>query len=562
MASSSFRAMALALVLGTSLINLSAQTPGPQKVSKAAGSISGRVTYKEKGLSGIGIVLRAGAPTYSFAPPPRATTDENGNYRIGNVAPGSYQVQTSLSAYVNSDDMLGRPRAVIVMEGENIEDINFSMVKGGVITGRITDADGRPVIQQQVRIFNAESRDPRVVAQSPPRVDYPVNTTVTDDRGVYRIFGLKAGKYQVSTGQSETTPGPPSGPPGRITYREVFYPDAIELAKATVLEVSEGGEASNIDIVLGRPAQTYSASGRIIDGERGEPISRVRFGIQRILTALNRTEGVPTALITNSTGDFLVEGLIAGKYSVTTLSNSNTELRTDGTTFDIVDSDVTGIVIRLIKGASISGVVVLEPEDKRIMARLNQLQLMAYVQRSSASGGGIGAGGGSQSTINPDGTFRIAGLPAGTATLRLSSMMGPSAMKGMMVVRIEREGVVQRGVEIKDQEQVTGVRVIVSYGDATLRGVVNIENGPLPTGAIIMVRLGKPGEFIIVRPPTVDDRGRFVAESVPPGTYEVVVSVFTPGMKPQPPVKQQVTLQNGVTTEVTIPFVLATTPNP
>lgn len=553
--------MAFALVLGTSVINLSGQTPGPQRVSKPAGSISGRVTHKDKGLSGIGIVLRRSTPTYPYDQLPKTTTDQDGNYRISDIPPGTYQVHTSLSAYVPSDES-GRPRSVIVMEGENIEEINFSMVKGGVITGRITDADGRPVIQQQVRVLSAAPRDSRVVAQSPPQVNYPVSNTVTDDRGVYRLFGLRAGKYQVSSGQSDSAPGPPSSLPGRIAYKEVFYPDATELGKATVLEVGEGSENTNIDIVLGRPTQTYSASGRIVDGENGEPIAGVRFGIQRILTALNRTEGVFPSLSTNSTGDFVAEGLIPGKYSLTTLSNPNTELRADGTTFDIVDSDVTGIIVRLIKGASISGVVVLEPEDKKVRARLSQIQLMAFVQRSAPSGGVMGVGGGSQSAINLDGTFRIAGLPAGTARFGLTSMMDPNGTKGMMVARIEREGVVQRGVEIKDQEQVTGVRVIVSYGDATLRGVVNIENGPLPTGARIMVRLGKPGEQIPVRPPIVDDRGRFVAESVPPGTYEVVVSVFSPGLKPQPPVKQQVTLQNGVITEVTIPFILATTPNP
>ena len=308
-----------------------------------------------------------------------------------------------------------------------------------------------------------------------------------------------------------------------------------------------------------KPTQHVGAS---LNGESGEPIAGVRFGLQRILTALDRTEGVFPSLNTNRAGDFVAEGLIPGKYSVITLSTPNTEFRTDEATFDIVDSDVNGIIVRLTKGASISGVVVLEPEDKKVMARLSQVQLMAYMQRTSSSSGLTGGGRSSQSTINPDGTFRIAGLGAGTAMFGLTSMMDPNGTKGMMVARIEREGVAQRGIEIKDQEQVTGVRVIVSYGDATLRGVVNIENGPLPTGARIMVRLGKPGEFIIVRPPTVDDRGRFVAESVPPGTYEVVVSVFSPGMKPQPPVKQQVTLQNGVTTEVTIPFVLATTPNP
>jgi len=105
----------------------------------------------------------------------------------------------------------------------------------------------------------------------------------------------------------------------------------------------------------------------------------------------------------------------------------------------------------------------------------------------------------------------------------------------------------------------------VTYGNAVLRGVVEFSNGPLPVGARIGVRLVKPGEKgSFMRPPTVDDRGRFVAEAVPPGTYEVLVFVASPQLAPQPPVKQQVTLQNGVTTEITIPIQLVyrSTPSP
>jgi Carboxypeptidase regulatory-like domain len=558
MASSTSRAIALALVLGLWVINGLAQTPGPQKASKPTGSISGRVTSKDKGLSGIGIVLRRTNQSNPFDILPRATTDQDGNYKISNLDPGTYEVRTSLTAYVISDNDTGAGRPVIVMEGENIEEINFSMVKGGVITGRITDADGGPVIQQQVRLFWAEPPDTRVMGQSSrPRVNYPVSNSVTDDRGIYRIFGLRAGRYQVSTGRSETTIGPPSSPPGRMSYKEVFYPDATDQAKAAVLEVNEGSETSNIDIVVGRPLQTYSASGRIIDGERGEPIPGMRYGVQRILTALDRTERVNSILSTDSAGDFVVEGLIPGKYSVFAFTNLNSEFRTDGTTFDIVDSDVTGITIRLIKGGSISGVVVLESDDKRATAKLSQFQLMAFVQGSSRMGGRS-----SQSPINPDGSFRVGGLAEGMAMFSLNATM-QGTMKELTVTRIEREGVVQRGIEIKDGEHVTGVRVIVAYGDAVLRGIVNIENGPLPTGARIMVHLAKPGDTQpVYRPPMVDDRGRFITESLPPGTYELVVSVFVPGVKPQPPVKQQVTLQNGVTTEVTVPFILASSPNP
>src|SRR4029453_203890 len=121
MASSTSRAIALALVLGLRVINGLAQTPGPPKASKPSGSISGRVTYKDKGLSGIGIVLSRTNQSNPFDILPRTTTDQDGNYKISNLDPGTYEVRTILTAYVISDHDTGAGRPVIVMEGENIE---------------------------------------------------------------------------------------------------------------------------------------------------------------------------------------------------------------------------------------------------------------------------------------------------------------------------------------------------------------------------------------------------------------------------------------------------------
>ena len=51
-----------------------------------------------------------------------------------------------------------------------------------------------------------------------------------------------------------------------------------------------------------------------------------------------------------------------------------------------------------------------------------------------------------------------------------------------------------RGIEVKDGEQVGGIRVIVAYGNGSIRGVVKLENGSLPASVQIYVRLAKPGE--------------------------------------------------------------------
>ncbi len=149
----SFSAPYLAAVLLT-ILSLSTSLFGQSTTKETAkvprGSISGRVTIKDRGVPGIAIGWRKGDVYTPFEPYQKTTTDQDGFYRISNLAPGSYSIQAAAPAFVVSDT--GRQKGVLVGEDENVEGINFALVRGGVITGRVTDADGRPVIEQQVNV--------------------------------------------------------------------------------------------------------------------------------------------------------------------------------------------------------------------------------------------------------------------------------------------------------------------------------------------------------------------------------------------------------------------------
>jgi hypothetical protein len=299
-------------------------------------------------------------------------------------------------------------------------------------------------------------------------------------------------------------------------------------------------------------------SGRLID-EKGVPVPNIRFGLQRIVG--QRPEFTGTSILSNAQGEFLTEGLIPGKYGIYLFPNIVTEMRAEAIHFDVVDEDLTGILIKLTKGASLSGVIVLESEDKSAFEQLLKLQLRAFV----APQGSNGFGQSSMSQIAADGAFRLAGLPGGTASLSLGAINQPTA-KGFSIARIERDGVVMpRGVEVKEAENVTGLRVVVAFGNAVIRGVVKLENGSLPPEMRLFVRVTKPGETGPtggIRPTQVDARGHFLMEGIPPGTYELTVNF--PGAPGFPPrrVKQDVSVQNGVTTDVVIIIDLSVPPKP
>src|SRR5262249_42675970 len=159
------------------------------------------------------------------------------------VAPGSYEISPSAPAFVIAETNYPRAKTVVVGEDENVEGINFSLARGGVITGKVVDAEGRPVIQQQVQIFRAEDFEKQSPQQRPL---YAYGNAMTDDRGIYRMYGLVPGRYKVASGRSEEVQGVPLM--GRTSYRQVFHPDVTEQSKATIIEVGEGGEAKDVDI--------------------------------------------------------------------------------------------------------------------------------------------------------------------------------------------------------------------------------------------------------------------------------------------------------------------------
>lgn len=526
--------------------SLSAQSPNKQQPTAKTprGSLSGRITIKDKPAPGVVVGLRGSTLENSYDPFARAVTDAEGIYRINNIPAGSYVITVAAPAYVPTNSSDRKP--VVIGEDENVADVNFLLVRGGVITGKVTDPEGRPVVLHQVELYN-----PGEVDREQGQLPYPVMTTQTDDRGVYRLFGVVPGRYRVAAGRGNEG-GYFGYSPSEVNYKQAFYDDP---AKGNVIEVSEGSEAKNIDITLGSAVQTFSVSGRIINGETNTPVPGQRFNLQRMLGS--RVEYVNASAVSNVRGEFTMEGLIAGKYSTVVYPREGSDLRAEVTTFEIIDGDVSGVTIKLTRGATISGFVVLETENKPARGMLPEMLV-----RGSVRSGPYGEFGNSVSSqIAADGSFRLAGLADGFASISLSGRAGPYPPKGFSILRIERDGVPTQRFEIKDAEQLTGVKIVLGYGTATVRGFVKIENGQLPPEARIYVQVTRPGEEVsYVRPVMVDERGNFLVEGMPSGQYEISASVMSRQVRKT--VKQAVTLTDGVITDVRIPIDVSTPANP
>src|SRR5207248_7938965 len=131
--------LTLFIILLSVLTVFSALAQSAQK--QGTGVITGRVMLKDKGMANVAVVLYSADFSPNRTAVARATTDFEGHYRLMGVPAGRYNVVAAAPAMVGpSGGMYGESgKAVTLAEGETVEKIDFALVKGGVITGRVSD---------------------------------------------------------------------------------------------------------------------------------------------------------------------------------------------------------------------------------------------------------------------------------------------------------------------------------------------------------------------------------------------------------------------------------------
>ena len=162
--------------------------------------------------------------------------------------------------------------------------------------------------------------------------------------------------------------------------------------------------------------------------------------------------------------------------------------------------------------------------------------------------------------VGADGSFTIGGLTAGDAQFGLFSQMAAENGRRLEVARIEREGMVQqRTLEIKDREQITGVRLIVNARTGTVQGIVKLENGSLDSGRlhVQLTKIGEKSGYGMM----LDARGHFRMGGTPAGTYEITATAFIATASSPPTTKQQIVIIDDQVTDVTLTLDLKSNPD-
>jgi protocatechuate 3,4-dioxygenase beta subunit len=523
-------------------------------------TITGRVQSQGKPLSGALVTLwqqsSGGDPTDRWTVA-RGRTDNDGNYELKNVPTGNYFIAASAPGFVSGkeNDFLKKLRYVTVVGGTALNPFNFDLVREGVITGTVTDADGKPLSGIPITL----TTDAIPVGSGPPK--YAENLR-TDEQGRYRISGMPAGKYRLAAGHWPLLHGTVSG---RLAYRRVFYPKAFEEAEARMFDIAAGSEVSGIDFNLGQPAKTFTARARVIDERTGKPVEAVGYNLAVYLNGKRIGGGGAGENKSNERGEIVFQNVPSGEYSISIPGAKGYSRRDDPQTpnyfgesphFQVTDSDVADIEVRVTKAASVAGFVVVEgPAGADVLARVPEMFLSGFVETDPVTPTPI-----LRATIKPDGSFLFTGLRAGKLKLNFHP---PATGKPLPInlVRIERDGVsIGTDVEVQLGDEIKGLRVVMAYATGGVHGVVKLDDGSVPQGLIGLASVWQGNKPAWNRS-VVNQNGEFILQNLVAGEYELMVAAHDAAGRYWQ-VKQKIKIDDDKVSEAKMVFDSKVKPNP
>lgn len=541
---------------------VSVATPTPERV-KPRGSITGRVVGEDgQPLNAARVFVQASRNGAGLVG--NADTGPDGAFKIEGLEVAPYNVTAQVpgtfdAAYLEYE----RGARVYYRPGD---EVTIRVIRGGVITGRVTDARGEPATGVRVNLVRVRTLEGSPV-QGVNRYMRSLERT-TDDRGVYRSYGLLPGVYVVSAGGRFSMNM--FGVLAHSDEAPTFYPSATRDA-TTEVTVRAGEEVAAVDVRL--------------RGERGHAVSGTLAGVMESAhaeqaTMLNVISADSTEYVGHfqiygrgETEGFSVEGLTDGDYDLVAQRFDTTKdwqrVGTFSRRVQIRGADVTGLRVTFAPLASLSGRLVFEtppvvnskpsaPAAKPATTGEGKAPGAAQTCKGTAEALWAGAGvvarrdatagqplpASEPSTLedspNDKGEFAFRGVVAGT--YRLDFKLGP----GYFLTGVRRGSrPAEAGatvVRLAQGEQVSDVTVTAAYGAASVDGRVSFPECETCANArarlyLVPQERERADDLLRYSEALVEGKGRegeFSFDAIAPGRY-ILVALPEPARKRSAP---------------------------
>jgi len=499
-------------------------TRAQEEQQPTTGTISGRVVNERgEAMAAATVSVRA---IGSFTAGRTTTSDADGNFRFTGLEPALYTFSINSPAYI-----LQPPEPGVPVPFYRIGDsVRFEMVKGGVITGTVTNAAGEPIAG--IRVRAARIRDAN---GKESQVAYGIERT-TDDRGIYRIYGLGPGTYLVSAG----------GGTGNQSFQ--FYPFESEVPtyspsstrdNAAELAVRSGEETIADIRYRSESGHTVSGTARV-SAQNGAGINLMSMDGTYMLAA--------NAFQQPGARGFAVNGVPDGEYYIyaqevfTGVQGGSPNVSaSEGKRITVKGADVSGIELIAKPMGVISGSVVLEPskapecQNKRkplfsetlieLQRHEKDTETIAPFMRGLAVGAAPDQKG--AFTLRNVAPARYRFNPRFYARywyLQSITIGAPAAATARTAA--SRNDAAATWTVVKSGEQVSNLTFTLAAGAASIRGKIAVAEGAsIPSGMAIYVvpaEREKADNVLRYFVTQLASDGAFAFNNLPPGRYWAV----------------------------------------
>jgi len=505
-----------------------------------------------------------------------ATTDEDGRYTFADLGAGRYSLSVSKTGHVGvtfGQTRPGRPGTPIQLtDGEKFA-ANLQLPRGSVITGTVLDEYGEPTPGTQVRVM-------RYVMQGGRRTLQQSGNGSTDDRGIYRVYGLQPGDYIVSAVPRNAGPAMdvqrlqmelaqvrerlvaqaadgaardvaarlqaqlqaqlPQQEEQATGYAPVYFPGTAAVAQAGAVALNIGEERGNVDFQLVRVPMAR-VDGTIVNST-GQPTENIQ------VTLTDATQPVPGAVTIGSRADaegrFHLGSVPPGNYRLIAravvsqpgapggglpggrggrlLGPQSTAIRLWGTVDIAVDGrNLSNVLVTLQQGLTLSGRVAFQGTAPQ-PADLTRMRV--NLAPADPAGGPMMQN--AAGTVDATGKFTIASVVPGMYRLTASGAGNGWYLDSAV---IDGQDTLDVPFEVKPGSAPSGAVITFTDRQAQLTGAITNQRGqPAPEQTLILFpadeRYWVPQSRRIrsTRPST---DGQFTFAGIPPGDYKLVAMV-------------------------------------
>ena len=513
-------------------------TPAQQQElsSTSNGRISGRVTAADTGrpISRARVMIRAPEVRGGRG----VLTDENGIFDMSGLPAGRYSVTASKLGFV--DLSYGQRRPLLpgtplqLGDDEHLTGIQFRLPRGSVVSGHVYDETGEPLPGSTVRVLRYE------YAQGNRRL-VPAGTGQSDDRGMYRVWGLNPGQYYISAvarnlqlgrrrGQlGARGAGPIAGrgglrglvlapdepAPEDSAYAPTYYPGVNSPSDAEAIDVGLSAEVLGVNVTL-RLVPTATVSGRVV-APAGVSLSRASViltpdaPIGRGAAGANHGGRIP------GDGAFTIRSVPPGRYILRVRANGEPPFYAEQP-ITVDGMDVPDVTVVLGPGAAVSGMASFEALETFQLPNTRQVRISA----PSFDGDPLAP----NPNVRPesDGSFHLQGVPPGSHWIRAQA---PNGWMLKQVVIAGRD-VTDQPFELRGGEVLSDVQLVFSDRGARITGTVTEPGGTPVSDYTVLVFPTDAGlwrqqarQIATARP---DQNGHFDIANLPSGEYYVAIA--------------------------------------